>query len=411
MDEDVLKVIDSRELGRRLQEARKASGRTQQDVADHLGIARTTVTAIEKGDRRIQPGELIRLASFFGRSVGEFLRQSQPAAPFAVQLRAALGPTADIDQQIAPGLLEFQRLCEDYVELETLCRAPLQHAYPNPYEILGLAPELAAEDVAVAERNRLGLGDGPLLSLRQVLGNDVGLRIFFIELPSRIAGMFAYTEQFGGCIAVNRNHPPERGRLTLAHDYAHFLSKRFQPEVTPIGRYERLPDHERFADAFARNFLLPAAGLRRRFHELQRSRDQRVTPADLCTLAHHYFVSVEALARRLEELRLLPLGTWDRLAARGFRVREAQALLQLTPHQAAESELPMRYLYLAAEALERGDLSEGQFARFVRLDRLAARELVLQLSSGKMLDSDGTLTTLPLDLGASLAGPGARSSA
>jgi transcriptional regulator with XRE-family HTH domain len=84
MDEDILKAIDPRELGRRLQEARKASGRTQQDVADHLGIARTTVTAIEKGDRRVQPGELIRLASLLGRSVGEFLRQAQPAASFAV---------------------------------------------------------------------------------------------------------------------------------------------------------------------------------------------------------------------------------------------------------------------------------------------------------------------------------------
>lgn len=411
MDADILPRIDPYELGRRLQEARKAGGRTQQDVADHLGVARTTVTAIEKGERRIQPGELIRLAALLGRSVGEFLRQSQPAADFAVQLRAVLDPTTDVAEQIAPGLLAFQRLCEDYVALEQVCGAPLQQAYPPPYDIRGLTPELAAEDVAVAERNRRGLGDGPLLSLRQLLENDVGLRIFCIELPPRIAGMFAYTEQFGGCIAVNRNHPPERGRLTLAHDYAHFLSKRFQPEVTPIGRYERLPDQERFADAFARNFLLPAAGLRRRFHEVQRSREQRVTPADLCTLAHRYFVSVEALARRLEELRLLPLGTWDRLAAHGFRVREAQEMLHLTPHQEAERELPTRYLYLAAEAFERGDLSEGQFARFVRLDRLEARELALQLANGDLLDSDGTLTTLPLDLGESLAGPGARSSA
>ena len=31
---------------------------TQQDVANDLGIARTTVTAIEKGERRVRPDEL-----------------------------------------------------------------------------------------------------------------------------------------------------------------------------------------------------------------------------------------------------------------------------------------------------------------------------------------------------------------
>ncbi len=113
MDFDVLRSLDPRELGRRLQEARKARGRTQQEAADHLGVARTTVTAIEKGERRIQPAELMRLAPFYGRSVGEFLRQGETVGSFTVQLRTAWAPRDVTEETIAPARLELQRLCED----------------------------------------------------------------------------------------------------------------------------------------------------------------------------------------------------------------------------------------------------------------------------------------------------------
>ncbi|MCY4411439.1 MAG: helix-turn-helix transcriptional regulator, partial [Caldilineaceae bacterium] len=49
-------------LGRRLQGARKARGLTQKEVAESLGVARTTITALEKGERRTRPGELIQMA-------------------------------------------------------------------------------------------------------------------------------------------------------------------------------------------------------------------------------------------------------------------------------------------------------------------------------------------------------------
>ena len=364
MDRDVLHSIDPKALGQRLRDGRTAKGLTQQDAADHLGVARTTITAIEKGQRRIRPVELVDLASCYGWSVSEFLRRSEPLPGFVVQLRAALAPHSSVEPELRPYISDFQRLCEDYLELEHVRGAPLSRRYPPLYAMSRTAPEDVAEDVATAERNRLGLGDGPLLNLREVLENDVGLRIFYMDLPSPVAAMFAYTEDLGGCIAVNRKHPEERRRMSLAHDYGHFLTARYVPEVSLLGQYHRHPQRERLADTFAWAFLMPAAGLRRRYHELHRSRDGRITPADLCNLAHYYFTSLEALTRRLEGLRLVRLGTWDRLQVRGFRVREAQAILQLPQHRASDSALPTRYLYLATEAFERGDLSEGQYARF-----------------------------------------------
>ena len=60
--------------------------------------------------------------------------------------------------------------------------------------------EKAAEELAAAERMRLGLGDGPVAHLRDALEADVGLRIFTLDLPSRVAGLFAYSEDLGGCV-------------------------------------------------------------------------------------------------------------------------------------------------------------------------------------------------------------------
>lgn len=407
MDRNVLQSLDPRDLGRRLQEARKARGRTQQEAADYLGVARTTLTAIEKGERRIQPSEFSRLAAYYGRSIGELVRQRGPIEPFAVQLRAILAPDVSTEEEIDPYVFEFQRLCEDYFELERICGAPLARAYPPVYSIESTAPEAAAEDVATSERNRLGLGDGPLPNLRQVLDQDVGLRIFYMDLPSRISAMFAYTDELGGCIAVNRKHPEERRRNSMGHEYGHFLTKRYQPEVRILKRYQRIPGQERFADSFARSFLMPASGLRRRFHELRRSREKGLTLADLCTLAHFYFVSVQGMVLRLEELRLIPTGTWERIEAQGFRVREAQRILELPEHPADEEQLPARYQYLAVTAYLRSDLSEGQLARFLRTDRLDARRIVDELAQVVEVSDDGQLDTVSLDLGEPLSAHGA----
>ena len=56
--------IEPRQLGRRLREARKARSLTQQEVAEALAVARNTVTAMEKGERRVQPDDICRIAYY-----------------------------------------------------------------------------------------------------------------------------------------------------------------------------------------------------------------------------------------------------------------------------------------------------------------------------------------------------------
>ena len=406
MREHEVGSIDSRLLGRRIQGARKARGLTQQEVADALSVARTTVTALEKGERRVRPDEIISMAGLFGRTVSDLVGSREPISDFAVQFRTAIGAVGSREAQedMAQAVQGLQRLCEDYLYLENTNGTPLRQSYMPEYPVNAASPEDAAEDVASAERNRLGIGDGPILNLREVLENDVAMRVFSMKLPSRVAGIFSYTQEVGGCIAVNAQHPEERRRWSMAHEYGHFLTSRFHSEISMLGGYRRVPAHERFADAFAGCFLMPAAGLKRRFNEISRAAAGEVTVADVCRIAHYYFVSIEAVTLRLEELRLLPGGTWDRLRDRGFRVREAQEQLWLSRRPDGDHLLPLRYQLLAIRSYEEGQLTEGELARLLRVDRVSARRTVQSLTHTTHLRDEGDVESLSIDLAGSLLG-------
>ena len=380
----------------RLRAARKAGGLTQQDVADQLNLARTTFVAIEKGERPISPTELVALAGVLKRPVSELLRAQPVPRDFVAHFR--LRPEAsNEDKALSESVRLLQDLADDYVTLERFTGAPLPQRYPTETEVAANAPSEAGESLALGERNRLGLGDAPVHNLRQLLEADVGLRIFALSLPGTVAGLFVHSPEYGACIAINANHPAERQRWSLSHEYAHFLAHRSRTEITLLGKYQRVPAEERFADAFAESFLMPSSGLKRRFHELKQSRNGAVTPADLLNLADLFQVSLEALVLRLENLDLIRPHTWDRLLKAGFRVGEARQMLQLMALPPDTAMLPLRFRYLAVEAYLDGEISEGQFARFLRVDRASARRLAHRLASRVDVEDSGELAAVEID--------------
>src|SRR5436309_1202969 len=60
-------------IGRRLRAARTDSGLTQDDAAVRVGLARTSLVAIEQGQRAAKPAELQRLAEVFAVSLNRLL--------------------------------------------------------------------------------------------------------------------------------------------------------------------------------------------------------------------------------------------------------------------------------------------------------------------------------------------------
>lgn len=400
-----LEELDPTILGQRLADARKARGITQEAAAEHLGCSRPTFIALEKGLRPAKPEEIVRLATFYGRSVHELVRPGAPVADLQPHLRAVadrMKPRDSEDLEVAIG--ELQRFAEDYKELERLMNEPLRYNYPPEVSLHSrIDPSEQAESIAAEERQRLGLGDQPILRLRDTLEMDVGVRVFFGNLPSAVAGMYAFVADLGGCILVNIKHPPERKRASMAHEYGHLIIDRYRPGIDYLTFEGRKPANERFAEAFGMSFLMPATSLRRHFTQIVGATgDFRV--ADLCRLSHHYFVSVEAMTYRLERLGLTPKGTAEHLRESGFGVRKASKLLELPSQSEAGEGYPQRYMFLAVQAYEQGKISEGQLARFLRCDRVTAREIVDQCLTAKDVASDGKLETLQLDFQLSLFG-------
>jgi Zn-dependent peptidase ImmA (M78 family)/transcriptional regulator with XRE-family HTH domain len=378
--------ISPAELGGRLAAARRARGLAQETVAQHLGVSRPTVVAMEKGTRPPKPGELVVLAELFGTNIHGLVGERVHVPAFQPQFKVTQASNVP-PEAIAGAVAEFQRVCEDYLTLETRLAVSLPPPrYPEVYSTDRLSPLAAAEEVAELERSRLGLGQRPILNLLDILENEVGIRVFVLPLAEfRIAGMFCYTERLGGCILVNGQHPFSRQLWSTAHEYGHFLSERYRSEVTVLVEFERKPRAEQFADCFAGSFLMPKAGLRQRFRGVVRDRAD-FTVADLCWLSDHYGVSVEAMTRRLESLNCIARGTWSRLSGEGFEGRRAQSRLGLAARN-GRLRLPDRYRRLAVQAFEQDVIGESELLRFLRCSRVEAREAVEELTHSCEVDS------------------------
>lgn len=374
------------ELGGRLREARRARGISQEVAAEELKMSRPTLIAIEKGRRPASPRELIVLARLYGRTIHELTRAIESVRPLAASFRAA-GEEVDPDSMAV--IAELERLAGDVAEVETVTQVHMPRAYPDVYDIAGLAPEAAADQIATSERQRLGLGDAAISNLRDILENEVGIKVFCFEMPSQIAGLFAVAEPAGACIGVNAKHPFERQRWTLAHEYGHFLTKdRWSTEVTRL-EISRPRIAEKFAEAFAARFLMPSTSVVRRFQLSRRGRGGNFAVPDLLQMAALFQTSVQALAIRLEDLGLVAGGWFHEDVQPRLHVREAQRRLGIEERRSDLELLPRRIQYVAVGAYLNGEISEGVLARLFRADRLSTREIVDRLVSSVDLNAVG----------------------
>src|SRR6266404_5557726 len=112
--ESALQTIDPRQLGARLQELRRDAGLTQQQLADQVGMARTTIVAIEKGERRLTPAEAISLAKTCRRPVSDLVSRKPIVESFVPQFRS----TQEYDSSVEEVGKELERFAEDFTELE-----------------------------------------------------------------------------------------------------------------------------------------------------------------------------------------------------------------------------------------------------------------------------------------------------
>lgn len=372
-----LDQIPPTEMGERLRIARDGLKIKQADAATAMGVARTTLVAIEQGERRAKMGELQKLAKLYKTSVNALLRQEAVHVDLAPRFRKLVGqsdPAADAAADLMADLAKAE------VELENLLGIKRPRNYPPERPILPGDVRLQAEQDATELRQRLGLGAGPVQDIVTVLEMELGIRVYIRRFDGRISGLFAYDETLGACILLNANHPRDRRTQTAGHETGHFVSNRRQAEILHTDEIENSRE-ERYANAFGRAFLTPARAVMQKFQEVTAGSD-RLSRRHVIVLAHFFGVSREAMARRLEELGLVKTGTWDWFQANGGitdeQARQVLGDLPSPDNAKPEADRPttLRLNLLASEVYRQGLLSEGQLARLLHLDRVELREIL-----------------------------------
>jgi len=383
---DQLNAVNATQVGDRLRIARSSAGLTQEAAAAILGVARTTLVAIERGQRRVRPGELRDLSRLYSVSANQLLRPTAVHVDIVGRFRRArlAGPSEHASAE-AVRLLNW--LVSSYVELERMLDKPHTTHYPPEQPLVPGDITEQAEDAALGLRHRLGLGLAPIPDIVSLFELEMGIRIFVRPLDSTISGVFAYDNKVDACILLNSKHPRQRRAMTAAHEIGHFMSNRSAPDVYHEEQTSASKE-ERFAVAFGVALLMPAAAIRRRFREIC-SADSRFSARHLILLAHTFYVSPEAVCRRLEGLGLLPQGMWESLRERGFSAEKVREVLG-DPAPDDTLIIPPRLSLLAAEAYQRGLISEGQLCEKLQMDRLEVRRLLDALDA-RSTDESGSL--------------------
>lgn len=369
---NVLDRMDPGKLGERLRDARSAAGLTQHEVAKMLGISRTTLVAMEQGQRRVRPDELRGLAEAYRIGINDLLRQTAVSLDLSAKFRLA-SSVATSDEPALDAIRLLNRLVASTLELEERLGRRREYQYAPPKAIMPGDVTAQAEDMALTFRHRLGLGLAPIPDMLSLLEFELQVRVYLRPLHSSVCGLFAFSPESGACMLINSNHPPERQVQTAAHETGHFETCRELPDVLHSDAVVQSRE-ERFAATFASAVLMPAAAIRTRFYEMCDSAG-RFSPRSLIMLAQRFHVSVEAMSRRLEGLRLLPQGTFDSLRDRGFAVDAAKRAMGLEDPK-REVATPPRLIALAVDAYRQGLYSEGQLCDMLEMGRAELRNFL-----------------------------------
>lgn len=372
-----LEDMNPKEVGERLRVARDAAKLTQAQAAETIGVARTTLVAIEAGQRRVRMDELRKLAHLYKTSVNALLRSEAVHADLVPRFRRLMSSYPEAVDDAARLL---NNLARAEVELENLLGVRRTRDYPPERPILPGDVTIQAEQDALELRQRLGLGLAPVHDIVSLLELQLGIRVFVRKLHEKISGLFAYDPATGACILLNANHRRGRRASTAAHELGHLVTR--QPAEV-LGEEEGVPEtrEERYAHAFARSFLMPARAVMAQFRELTAGA-RNLSRRHVIELAHAFGVSREALVWRLEELSLVPAGAWEWFEKNGGITdeQEREVLGDRLPgdgqREEARQPTTVRLAVLAAAAWKQGLLSEGQLAELLKIDRVELRRLL-----------------------------------
>lgn len=344
------------ELGPRLAAARKRAGFSQDEVALLVGQERPVISNWESGVRRPNATQLGKLSAIYRTSLDEFLGKIQREQPDFERLLFR-----DAGERLDPrGKYEIQRFLG------------FLDAYGDFLEALDEPPGLLKSPLSIGEgftakedirrkaeeaRNLFRLGSGPvgdLSTLADLLDITVYRAPLGGDLKGTVSGAFLPHDRVGFSILVNAETTPGRRQFTLAHELAHAL---FHGDHLYVAYYGRREASERFANAFAAEFLVPTQGLRSTVESL--GIKKVADPEVAVHLQRYYGVSYAMMLVRLRAANLVTEPDVERLRD-VHPVRLAQRLGYRTdadewpqvPNQWGLARFPKKLLRLLLRAFE-----------------------------------------------------------
>lgn len=240
--------MDKVALGNRITQAREDVGKTQEEVALALGMDRSAVSRLEKGERKLSVPELVAVANELGRPLAYFVADPVPAA---VSRRSdtvrAHGTSRSLDMEIEHFSADVRLLLE--MELLSPVERSVHVCTPQDHE--------AAEQMAKNIRRRLDLRDDPVWDLGAVC-DRLGLHTFSAALgengPDGGCVEVDTKERTLGAAVINGDAPAGRRRMTLAHELGHWLCGDAYDSKASLSS-------EKMINSFAIHFLAPRSGV------------------------------------------------------------------------------------------------------------------------------------------------------
>ena len=294
-------------IAENLVRARSERRLSQEDLANAVGVSRAMVSYWEAGTRTPNDRQLTALSRLLGTPVAALVGIEEEApAPDVVAEMLLRGADHDLPDGAEPGLREFAEFLDAYAELAAATRFPIRGMNQSPF-VSGVGFESGDDARRKAEEVRaylrIGLGPiGDIDALCELLGVTVYRARLGSDLASTISGAFYNHPVVGFSLLVNLDMTPGRRRFTVAHELAHalFHSESEHYVVSTAGK----PPRERFADAFAGEFLMPTEGVRRLMEE-QGFGPRVDDPVEVVHLQRFFGVSYATALVRLRQAKFL----------------------------------------------------------------------------------------------------------
>jgi len=333
----------------RLTMARQSAGWTKRELAEAINRTPAAVTQYESGSSRPSAAVLVACAAGLEVPVGYFAA-GRPRLPLDVgdahfrSLRSARAADR------LKALTFVETVWELTEQLSRYVRFPL-------VDLPDVSAAAGPADAARALRSTWGVAPGPIPHVVRLLESK-GLVVAFLSF-SGSGKVDAFSTAAGSrpiVVLTAEKGSALRTRFTAAHEVAHLL---LHIEVRP-GDIA----HEREADAFAAEFLMPAA-------DIASELPTRVNLPALLQLQQRWGVSVSALLYRCRELGTLSEASYKRAMMRvsslGWRTNE--------PGGDIDVERPAMLSRAFDLAASRG-ITAGTLAEAMQLPTTHIRELL-----------------------------------